>query len=458
MKKITTFVLLIVTGTIFSQFHRTVISNINANGAYGILEKDLNGDGVLDLMGASETDNTLAFFINDGNGNFTQTIIANDFTGAKFIDAADFGNDGDIDFVATGTSELAWFENKGGGTFEKHSVATGLNDPRQVRLYDLGSLLDLGTPDGDIDLGILIGGENAVAIYLNDGSNAFSRYNIISINSPRYLHGGDFNSDNSADILVSSYNGDGSDNKNNIIWYKEGGFGLMQGGVVATDFHGAYGVEGADVDSDGDYDVIGAAFIDNEVAWFENVNGDGATFTKHTIDSNLPGASYVHWLDIDNDGDKDIIATGYGDASGNNSQVVVYYNDGAQNFTKTVIDNTIQGAVTFTVQDFNGDSEYDIAVAASESNEFVLYTNQTGAIQANDMEQLSVYPNPVYDILHITSEKPVQQIDVFDITGRRVFSTQKTSINVSDFNKGYYLVKITLQDNSVVTKKVLVLK
>ena len=451
MKKITTFILLIITGTLFSQFQRSVISNTNTNGAYGILEKDLNGDGILDLMGASEIDNTLAYFINDGSGHFTQTIIANNFTGARSIDAADFDNDGDMDFAAVGSSELAWFENNG-STFTKHSIATGLTDPRQVRVSDIGTLLDPATPDGDIDIGVLVSGENTATVYLNDGSNSFSRFNIISIDSPQYLHGGDFDLDNSPDFLITSYGGD------EVAWYKVGSFGLVRGGTVVSNFNGAFGTEGGDIDLDGDDDVIASAFLDDEVAWFENVNGDGSSFTKHTIDSNLSGASYVHWVDIDNDGDKDIVATGYGDTTGNNSQVVIYYNDGAQNFTKTVIDNNIQGAATFSVQDFNGDGEYDIAVAGSESNEFVLYTHQSNAVQTNDLARLTVYPNPVYDILHITSANPVRLIDVFDITGRLILSTQRATIDVSNFNKGYYLVKIILQDESVITKKVLVLK
>ncbi len=450
MKTTTTIILLLFAGIAAAQFQRHVIAS--ANGAYGILEKDIDGDGDLDLLGASEVDNTLAYFINDGAGNFTQTVITNSFTGARFIDGADFDNDGDMDFVATGTAELAWFENNN-GTFIKHSIATGLNDPRQVRVSDIGTLLDPATPDGDIDIGVLVSGENTATVYLNDGSNNFSRFNIISIDSPQYLHGGDFDLDNSPDFLITSYGGD------EVAWYKVGVFGLVRGGTVVSNFNGAFGAEGGDIDLDGDDDVIATAFIDNEVAWFENVNGNGSGFTKHTIDSNLPGASYIHWLDIDNDGDKDIVATGYGtDALLSDSEVVIYYNDGTQNFTKVVVDDTIQGAATFTVQDFNGDGEYDIAVAGSESNEFVLYTNQTNALQSNDLDRLSVYPNPVYEILHINATQAVQQIDVFDITGRQVFSTQKTSINVSNFNKGYYLIKITLQDEIVITKKVLVLK
>ncbi len=455
MKRIFTFVLLFVSVTVFAQFQRNVVANLT--GAYGILEKDVNGDDILDLLAAGESGNILAYFINDGSGNFTQTTIDSNFTGARFIDGADFDNDGDMDFVATGTSDLVWYLNDN-GTFVKTVIETGLNDPRQVRTSDIGDLTNPATPDGDIDLGVLISGENTVSIYFNDGANNFSRFNTISINSPRYLHGGDFDSDNSPDFLISSYNGDGTNNEDNIFWYYVGSWGLTQGGVVAGNFHGAFGVEGGDIDLDGDDDVIGAAYLDNEVAWFENINGDGSSFTKHIIDDNLPGASYVHWLDIDDDGDKDIVATGYGDTSGNNSQVVVYYNDGAQNFTKTLIDDTIQGANTFTVQDFNGDGKNDIAVTGSVSNEVVVYIYNPGNVKQNSITGLSIYPNPVKDVLHIAPADKIQQIQIFDITGRQVLSTNQTVIDVSKLDKAYYLVKMILKNHNIVTKKILILK
>ena len=447
MKKTIILICFIVANTGFSQYYRHVIANFT--GAYGILEKDLNEDGNMDLLAAGESGNTVAYFINNGNGIFTQTTIDNNLTGARFIDAADFDADGDMDFAATGTSDLVWYLNDN-GIFVKTVIESNLNDPRQVRLSDIGTIIDPATPDGDMDIGVLISGENYAAVYLNDGNNNFSRLNLFSVNTPYYLHGGDFDLDGSPDFLVSSHG------NNEILWYKIGSWGLVLGGTVATNFNGAYGVEGGDIDLDGDDDVVGAASDDNEVAWFENVNGNGSSFTKHTIDNNLPGASYVHWLDIDNDGDKDIVATGYGDASGNNSQVVIYYNDGNQNFTKTVVDNNIKGAVSLAVQDFDGDGEFDIMVAGSVSNEIVLLTQNPNAIGTQKTEVLSFYPNPVHGVLHISPADNLQQIEIFDITGRKVLTTTKTAIDVSKFNKGYFLVKAVLKNNNVVTQKILV--
>jgi len=168
-------------------FEKSIISNNNTDGVYGLLEKDLDGDGDWDLMSASQVDNTLAYYINDGAGNFTQKIITTEFEGAISIDAADFNADGNVDFLAVGSSELAWFENNGDDTFTKHSVETGLNMPLQVRAYDLGTLTDPGAADGDVDIGILESGAGYVTVYFNDGSNSFSRINLIETNQPNTL-------------------------------------------------------------------------------------------------------------------------------------------------------------------------------------------------------------------------------------------------------------------------------
>ena len=434
-----------------AQFLKTVLSNSQTNGVYGVLEKDLDGDGDWDLMSASQQDNTLAYYINDGNGNFTQTIITTNLSGASFIDAADFGNDGDIDFVGLGTSELYWYENEN-GTFTEHLIASGLNMPLQCRVYDIGTITDPATPDGDIDIGLLISGENYATLYMNDGNNSFSRLNIISVNSPKYLNGGDFNTDGADDFLISSYN------NNEVLWYKLGSWGFVLGGVVTSGFEGAYGVEGGDIDLDGDDDVIATAYLGNEVAWFEN---DGsANFTKHLIDDNLPGASYIKWKDIDNDGDKDIIATGYGSESGGATtghQVVIYYNDGNQNFTKALIDDTEQGPATFSVQDFNNDGALDIAFAANVSDEIILLSQViNGVLNYTNSRDIKVYPNPAISFINIDTNFPIDTVEIIDITGRKVLSTLQKRISVEKFNSGYYLLQIHLHNGDLISRKILI--
>jgi len=431
-------------------FGKSTVSDNQTGGVYGVLEKDLDNDGDLDLMSASAVDNTLAYYINDGTGNFTQYIITNNFDGASFIDGADFDNDGDMDFVATGTSDLSWFENDN-GTFIEHNVAAGLDEPLHVRVYDIGTVTDPATPDGDIDIGLLISGENNVTIYMNDGNNSFSRLNLISINSPKYLNGGDFDGNNTDDFLISSYN------NGEVKWYKLGAWGFELGGTVTDNFDGAFGVEGGDIDLDGDDDVIATAFLGNEVAWFEN---DGnANFTKHSIDNNLPGASFLRWNDIDNDGDKDIIVVAFGNLNGTSTtghQVVIYYNDGNQNFTKSILDDIEEGPATFCLQDFNGDSNYDIIFAASISNKILmLEQGGSGAVNELDNQAFNIYPNPTAGLINIDTEEDIDYIEIRDITGRKILTTRKKQISVTAYNKGNYILQIYLKNGDKISRKIL---
>jgi hypothetical protein len=452
MKQLFIFLFIIISFNNFGQQYQRTVIQANVNGAYGLLERDLNNDGFMDLMGTAQTDNQVYILINDGTGQFTQTIIDNNFTGALFMDAADFDNDGDMDYAATGSTELVWYQNNN-GTFVKSTIDTGLNNPRQVALSDMGSLFNPGTPDGDIDIGILKGGDNSVSIYINNGNNNFSDYNLISINEPRDFYLGDFDGDGSPDILVSSY----TDNK--IVWYKQGSFGLTQGGTVTNNFSGAWGVRSADIDNDGDYDVIGTAYGANEIAWFENTDGTGTNFIKHTVDNNIPGPSFLKYLDIDHDGNKDIITTGYGDLTNgtlSNPQVAIYYNDGANNFTKNIIDSDIFGASTFAVADFTGNGEYDIAVSGHASNEIILLTKTTNNINYENLINIKIYPNPAKDIINIQAEKSINTIEVFDMSGRKIIDTPKQQINIKKLQSGCYLVKINLKNGQNISKKVII--
>ena len=51
--------------------------------------------------------------------------------------------------------------------------------------------------------------------------------------------------------------------------------------VISTSADGAYSVYAADVDADGDMDVLSASMNDDKIAWYEN---DGSeSFTEHAI-------------------------------------------------------------------------------------------------------------------------------------------------------------------------------
>merc|ERR1712185_54072 len=75
--------------------------------------------------------------------------------------------------------------------------------------------------------------------------------------------------------------------------------------VISTIPNSPRSVWGGDIDGDGDVDVMSASFIDDTINWFENVNGDGSLWTRHIISTEADRANSVVGVDVDNDGDID---------------------------------------------------------------------------------------------------------------------------------------------------------
>ncbi len=73
--------------------------------------------------------------------------------------------------------------------------------------------------------------------------------------------------------------------------------------------------------------------------------------------------------------------------------------------------------------------------------------------------KVRIYPNPVADVLNVTSDKSeVTNLEITDVNGRLVYKVQpkvtEYSLNVSHWPKGVYLVKITTESGTSVYKVV----
>ena len=147
------------------------------NGANSVAAGDLDGDGQQDLL-TSAANQGVQWHRNNGDGTFTPTVISASTTaGFSRVIAVDLDGDGDQDVVATGRADgtVIWFSNNGSGTFSPGSLASGLSNPSAVQALDLDD-------DGDVDLVVGEAGTNAatsaIAVYLNNGSESFTRQKI----------------------------------------------------------------------------------------------------------------------------------------------------------------------------------------------------------------------------------------------------------------------------------------
>ena len=83
-------------------------------------------------------------------------------------------------------------------------------------------------------------------------------------------------------------------------------FGVQQ--IISTTALSAHSVFAADVDGDGDLDVLSASFLDDKIAWYENADGAGSFGAQQVISTAAVVATSVFAADVDGDGDLDVLS------------------------------------------------------------------------------------------------------------------------------------------------------
>ena len=250
-------------------------------GAIAVFAADLDGDTDLDVLSASFTDNKVAWYENiDGQGNFgVQQIITNTAWSTRDIFAADMDGDNDVDVltVALSTAKVIWFENIDGlGNFgPEKTVASNVISVLSIHATDI---------DGDNDLDVLVAEpyEQKLTWFENtDGEGNFSAEKIIVSNQGEYnqVFAVDLDNDNDMDVISSLPNTD------KISWYENldgnGNFGSQQ--IITTETDYPRSVYAADIDNDGDNDILSASYVDNKIAWYKNFTLSVADLEYNTI-------------------------------------------------------------------------------------------------------------------------------------------------------------------------------
>ena len=115
---------------------------------------------------------------------------------------------------------------------------------------------------------------------------------------------------------------------------------------------------------------------------------------------------------------------------------------------------------TFTTDYFDGAID-DLKIynyAVTDADVTSLYTNNT--LSSSDFSQNSLevklYPNPVRDILNIEIENDIQSVEIYNIQGQKVISSNQKQINISDLASGMYMVRIQDVDNNIATEKIVI--
>lgn len=319
-----------------------------------------------------------------------QQVLTNNLTGAIESEPFDFEGDGDIDFVTAvlSTGELKVQRNNGNGTYTQINFATGLTNCGNIKVADVDG-------DGDDDIvggssgNLPFGSSSELFLIRNNGGGSwnFSWTNT----SPGFPFGwdldlADMNNDGKLDVVIAL-----GGFYDQIGWRAGNGtsgslaFGGAGGVVTVANGQGnePRDIELADVDGDGDIDVLACFYLGNELAWFRN-NGNGASFTKVSIETGAQGARKVAVGDLNGDGILDVART-----TVLNGQVAYFPGTGGGNFGPKVIVNTYattssggglsgsdpKGPRGLEVADMDGDGDLDLVVASEANNRVRVHYN-----------------------------------------------------------------------------------
>lgn len=146
--------------------------------------------------------------------------------------------------------------------------------------------------------------------------------------------------------------------------------------IVAESFQGAVSVYSADIDCDGDSDILGVAYNGDDVTWWENVDGTGLSWNQHAISCSFNGPLDVFSADFDNDGDPDVLSAGC-----QANSITLWENaDGiGLSWNRRDIDNDFQSPWSVYASDIDGDGDIDALGASGNDSDITWWENADGS-------------------------------------------------------------------------------
>jgi len=337
---------------------------------------DLDGDGTLEVLACDALGNRIVRFDRGSDGSWRETTLVRDVSVPAHATVVDIDGDGDRDLVASVLGDI--FPDDGvvgrvelferdGDAYTRHVL---LDDVRRVADVQPGDF----DGDGDVDLAVSVFGySRGEVLWLeNRGDRVFADHHLLG--GPGSIH-----------VPVADYDGDGDPDIATIMSQDDEelwGFENLGGGKFARKMLwrspnydlGSAGLVAADLDQDGDVDLVlpvGDNLEDFDAfpqpyhgcLWFENVGK--WTFQEHRIATF--GGTYAATVDdLDGDGDRDIALVSMSNDWSNpaNGSIIWLENDGRQSFRPWQIAADPIHLVTVASGDLDRDGRPDLVAGS----------------------------------------------------------------------------------------------
>jgi len=345
-----------------------------------IAAADLDGDGDGDLVSANLSSDNLTIFFQTSPRAFDSLPLA--LGGATTTDiafsvaVADLDGDSDIDVVSAngGDDSLTIFFQTGPQSFESLPLVLR----RSVMKYPLAiEPADLDG-DGDLDLATANASSHNLTVWFQEDSGDFLDRPLVlagfsSDNGPDSIAAGDLDGDGDIDLASGHPDLVLEDTSSLKIYYQTAPgafqqFPLMLGGPCTCS------LAIIDVDEDGDLDLF-SVDVRSATAFLQSSSGSLGPEPRLLATFQNGSARSIDAADVDGDGDLDVVVA-ISDSFGNADNLTVLFQEAPRGFDlRSVGLSPSNSPLSVAAADLDGDGDVDIASANAGSDDLTVFWN-----------------------------------------------------------------------------------
>lgn len=449
-----------------------------SNNVQDLIVQDIDDDEDMEIITAHGISSYIQYYDPVDNQYSSSVDLSGSHVNPEFSFMTDIDANGEQDLIVgfSASGELVQYNYRDGVVTNETQLAEGLGVLSNAKAVNL---------DDDEPLEIITvewGYGNVFLLDYNSETQLWEKELIREENKSFALAVEDVLDDNNVEVVISN------NSRDSLMLYTWQD-GLVNQSLLAESGSFFIKVEVADMDQDGDKDILALSY-DGSLQYISNdnkenfepaeiiaasgmysaleivdiqgdlypdiiLNGENSasvmynnadgTYQSENIDFPNFSLLYTIPIDINDDGYKDLIANLY-----YAQHLYGYlYNPETNAYDELVEIEMDQRLVTFIeVFDVDQDGDDDIITGSIDTQIMAWYENklETATHEYYHKHNILLAPVPATDYVDVISDQAIEEVQVFNVLGQHVLSTQQSRIDVSKLESGLYYARVLTRD------------